>query len=235
MFKCGFVVGGLAAATFLGTFAAGPALASTGSSHRIPVVIHEAALSGATQPDSGAPGGLPLLGALGQQASSLPSALAPLQTASGDGIVPGVNNAVGSLLSGLGLTDLSALVSGSSATHLLGGPSGGLGGLLSSLNGSNGLPDLSKLLNGQNGQPDLGKLLGGLGSSNGLPDLGKLLNGQNGQPDLGKLVGLLVIGKVLGGLGGLNPLANPLDGSNGLGALSALGNLLNGAKPAIGG
>lgn len=219
MFKCGFVVGGLAAATFLGTFAAGPALASTGSSHRIPVVIHEAALAGATQPDSGAPGGLPLLGALGQQVSGLPSALAPSQTANGDGIVPGVNNAVGSLLTGLGLTDLSSLISGTSATHLLGGPSGGLGGLLSSLNGSNGLPDL-------------GKLLGGLGNSNGLPDLGKLLNGQNGQPDLGKLVGLLVIGKVLGGL---NPLANPLDGPNGLGALSAIGSLLNGAKPAIGG
>ncbi len=241
MFKCGIVLGGLAAATILGSFAAGPALASTGSQHRIPVVTKEAALAGAAQPDPGAPGGLPEPGSLpqldGQTQSGDPSRLggpggpsvgllsALAQPSSQTGIVPAVGGAVGSLLTALGLPDVGALIGGTSATQNPGGPLGALGGLLAGLNGQNGLPDLSKLLNGSNGLPDLSKLLNG---QNGLPDLGKLLNGQNGQPDLGKLVGLLVMGKILGDLGGSNPLGDLLNGQNGPNLLGGLLNAQNG-------
>jgi hypothetical protein len=254
VFKCGIVLGGIAAAAVLGTFAAGPALASTGTPHRIPVVISEAAPADVTQPDS-APGGLPL----GQPVSGLLSALA--QPSTQTGIVPSIAGAADSLLTALGLPDVGTLIGGTPATQNPSGQPGSLGGLLAGLNGSNGLSGLSKLLNGQNGQPDLGKLIGLLvigkvlggpggsnplgnlvGGQNGLPDLGKLLSGANGQNGLSGLGNLLSgqnasnpLGNLLNGQNGSNPLSGLLNGSNGLGALSALGNLINGAKPAIGG
>ncbi len=254
MFKCGIVFGGLAAATILGTFAAGPALASTGSPHRIPVVVHEAARTSAAPSATGKSSALPLRRALGQPLSD--PTPAPVHTVTVDGVpyvpamsgglVPAVGNAAGSLLSGLGLPAVGALVGGTPASQNLSGP---LSGLLGNLTGSNGLNGLGNLLSGSNGLPDLGKLLSGLNGQNGLPDLGKLLSGQNGLPDLGKLLsgqnGLPDLGKLLSGQNGLNglgdllngqnPLSSLLNGSNGLNALSALGNLLNGAKPPIGG
>ena len=133
MFKRGIVLGGIAAATFLGTFAAGPALASTGTPHRIPVVIHEAAPAW-SQSDPGAPGGLPVRGGLGQPVSGLLSALAPPPAVIVNGIpyvpaetgfVPAVGNAAGSLLNGLGLSGIGAPIGGTSALQNPGGPLGG--------------------------------------------------------------------------------------------------------------
>jgi hypothetical protein len=80
--KWRIVLGGLAAASFLGTFAAGPALASTASPGRVlrvPVIVSPAApgapaLTGVVPAVGGNLAGVPVLGALLGGVPALPDA-----------------------------------------------------------------------------------------------------------------------------------------------------------------
>jgi hypothetical protein len=191
VYKWRIVLGGLAAASFLGTFAAGPALASTASPDRVPVVVTKAALPNAGQLVTNALGAVTALSAwaagpsravvsaVTQPVSGVlpagPSGGTPARTASTPGlpaltgVVPAVGAATGALLSGVG-----SIVSGVASTLLpaVGPAVGGLtvpvDGLTQDLGNLAGLPVIGSLISGIPALPDTGALLG---------DLNGLVNG----------------------------------------------------------
>jgi hypothetical protein len=89
VYKWRMVLGGVAAASFLGTFAAGPALASTASPDRVPVVVSIVPAPTGVVPAVGAATGA-LLNGVGNVIAALSGTL-----------VPAIGPAVGVLLGGV--------------------------------------------------------------------------------------------------------------------------------------
>lgn len=187
MYKWRIVLGGLASASFLGTFAAGPALASTASPARVPVVASKAALPGSAQLIPGALNavtGLPVVSAVTRPVTGVLSALGsvigppgtqastPNLPAGGlTGVVPAVGAATGALLNGVG-----SVVANAAGTLLpaLGPAVNGLtapvDGLTQDLGNLAGLPVVGPLIGAVPVLPDTGALLGDLnGIVNGIP------------------------------------------------------------------
>lgn len=176
MFKWRIVLGGLASASFLGAFAAGPALASTASSDRVPIVVNSTALPHAAQLIPGALGAVTALPAFtvvtrsaARVLSTLDKSAAPAGGAPAapvlTGVVPAVDYATGALLNGIGN------VVGSLAGALLPALGPAVGGLAAPVNGV--AQDLGNLA----GVPAVGALVGGVPA---LPGAGALLGALNG-------------------------------------------------------
>jgi hypothetical protein len=180
VYKWRIVLGSLVAASFLGTFAAGPALASTASPDRVPVVVTKAAPPDAGQLVTNALGAvtaLPVVSAVTKPVSGVLSALGSAGVpASGTpalpgltGVVPAVGAATGALLNGVG-----SVVSGVAGTLLpavgpaVSGLTAPVDGLTQDLGNLAGLPVIGSLIGGIPALPDTGALLG---------DLNGLVNG----------------------------------------------------------
>jgi len=178
VYKWRIVLGGLAAASFLGTFAASPAFASTASSDHDPVV------QSALQPNAGqlVPGAvsalnqvtaLPVITAVTQPVSGvlavINQATAPLNVAPGlpvlTGVLPAISDATGALLQGVGN------VTSNLSDALLPAVGPAVGGLTAPVDG------LSQDLGNLAGLPVLGALIGSVPA---LPDTGALLGDLNG-------------------------------------------------------
>jgi hypothetical protein len=135
VYKWRMVLGGVAAASFLGTFAAGPALASTASPDRVPVVVRAAAL-----PEAGVP-------------------IVPAPT----GVVPAVGAATSALLNGVG--NVVANLSGTllpAVGPAVGGLTAPVDGIAQDLGNLAGLPAVGALLGSVPALPVAGALLGDL-------------------------------------------------------------------------
>lgn len=189
MYKWRIVLGGLAAASFLGTFAAGPALASTASPDRVPVVVTKTAPPNAAQFVTNALGAvtaLPVVAAVTQPVSGALSALGSVAVPGGGtpvntpvvpgltGVVPAVGAATGALLNGVG-----SVVSGVVSTLLpavgpaVSGLTAPVDGLTQDLGNLAGLPVIGSLIGGIPALPDTGALLGDLnGLVNGTTKVG---------------------------------------------------------------
>jgi hypothetical protein len=180
VYKWRIVLGGLAAASFLGTFAAGPALASTASPDRVPVVVRAAALPDAAQLIPGAVSAvtaLPALSVVTQPVSSVlsklnrataPAAWVP-STPNPTGVVPAVGAAAGALLNGIG--NVVGNLSGSllpAVGPAVGGLTAPVDGIAQDLGNLAGLPAVGALLGSVPALPVAGALLS---------DLSNLVNG----------------------------------------------------------
>jgi hypothetical protein len=169
------VLGGVASACFLGTFAAGPALANAASPDRGPVVTQAAKLPAVGQLIPGAlnavtslPPVAAVTGPVGNILSTLGQATAP-SGSSGvaplTGILPAVGAATGALLNGIGNTTANL------SETLLPAVGPAVNGLTAPVNG------LSQDLGNLAGVPVLGALVGGIPA---LQDTGALLGDLNG-------------------------------------------------------
>jgi hypothetical protein len=183
VYKWRILLGGLASASFLGTFAAGPAFASTAAPANAPAVVHKAALPDAGQLIPGALNAvnavtaLPALSVVTQPLngllSTLNTATAPVTgvTSTPDltGILPAVGAATGALLAGLGsVTSNVADTLLPAVGPAVSGLTAPLDGLTQDLGNLTGLPVLGALVSGVPALPDTGALLG---------DLNGLVNG----------------------------------------------------------
>jgi hypothetical protein len=190
VYKWRTVLGGVATATFLGTFAAGPAFASTAAPTHDPVIVHKAALPVAALPVAGQllPGAvsalnavtaLPAISAVTQPLSNLlnglnlnqataaagPQAGTSIVSPVTTGVVPAVGDVTGALLQGVG----SVVSNLSNALLPAVGPA--VAGLTAPVDG------LTQDLGNLSGLPVVGALVGSLPA---LPDTGALLNDLNG-------------------------------------------------------
>ena len=195
MYKWRTVLGGVATATFLGTFAAGPAFASTAAPTHGPIIVHKAALPVAALPVAALPvagqllpgavnalnavTALPAISAVTQPVSSLlnglnlgqanpatgPLAGTPLVSPVTTGVVPAVGDVTGALLQGVG----SVVSNLSNALLPAVGPA--VTGLTAPVDG------LTQDLGNLSGLPVVGALVGSLPA---LADTGSLLNDLNG-------------------------------------------------------
>jgi hypothetical protein len=180
VYKWRMVLGGVASACFLGTFAAGPAFANAASPHRGLVIPQSATLSGVGQLVPGALNAvtsLPpvaavtgpvasILATLGQGgAPSDPANASPLT-----GLLPAVGAATGALLNGVGNTaaNLSETLL-PAVGPAVSGLTAPLDGLSQDLGNLAGVPVLGALISGVPALPDTGDLLG---------DLNGLVNGE---------------------------------------------------------
>jgi hypothetical protein len=184
VYKWRIVLGGVASACFLGTFAAGPAFASAASPHRGQVVVQSATLPGVGQLLPGALNvvtALPPVAAVTGPVSSILATLGRGAPAAGTpsepgltGVLPAVGAATGALLNGLGNTteNLSATLLpalGPAVTGLT-APVDGLSQDLANLAG---VPVLGGLIGGVPALPDTGALVGDLnGIVNGAGHVG---------------------------------------------------------------
>jgi len=178
VYKWRIVLGGVTAACFLGTFAAGPAFASTATPAQGPVSAQSAAgqlLPGAVSALNSVTS-LPAVAAVTKPVSSLLSnlnqslpAAAPVNgapvVAPATGVVPALADVTGALLAGVGS------VVGNLSDALLPAVGPAVSGLTAPLNG------ISQDLGNLSGLPVLGTLIGSLPA---LPDAGALLNDLNG-------------------------------------------------------
>jgi hypothetical protein len=174
VYKWRIVLGGLAAAGFLGTFAAGPAFASTATPGQDPVSVQSAAgqlLPGAVNALNTVTS-LPAIAAVTKPVSSLLSNLnqsAPVSGTPGvepaTGVVPALGDVTGALLAGVG----SVVDNLSDALLPAIGPA--VSGLTAPVDG------ISQDLGNLSGLPVIGALVGSLPA---LPDAGTLLNDLNG-------------------------------------------------------
>lgn len=183
MYKWRIVLGGVASACLLGTFAAGPAYASAASPHRGPVVAQSAALPVVGQLLPGALNAVTALPAVAAVTGPVSSILSTLGqgTSSGSsnlpnltGVLPAVGAATGALLAGLGNTTQNL-----SDTLLpaigpaVGGLTAPVDGLSQDLGNLAGVPVLGALISGVPALPDTGDLLGDLnGLVNGVTHAG---------------------------------------------------------------
>jgi hypothetical protein len=193
VYKWRIVLGSLAAASFLGTFAAGSAFASTASPDHNPVV--RSAVLPAVQPIGAqlVPGAvdalnkvtaLPAIVAVTLPVSGVLSALnqvtGPLNRATGPvnetpglapltGVLPAISDATGALLAGVG--NVASNLAGALLPAIgpaVGGLTAPVDGLSQDLGNLTGLPVLGTLISGVPALPDTGALLG---------DLNGLVNG----------------------------------------------------------
>jgi hypothetical protein len=183
VFKWRIVLGGVASACFLGTFAAGPAFASTASPDRVPVAVSKPALPNAAQLIPGALTAvttLPVvsavtkpvagvLSALGSGQASGPASTPNLPVSGQTGLLPAAGSATGALLNGVS----NVLSNASSALLPALGPA--VSGLTAPVDGITqvvgnlaGLPVVGPLIDSIPALPDTGALLG---------DLSGLVNG----------------------------------------------------------
>lgn len=178
VYKWRIVLGGLAAASFLGTFAAGPAFASTvvpthgsavvqpGAGQLLPGAVNALnkvtalpAIAAVTQPVSD------LLSTLNQPNPAAAQVGGPSSVAPATGLVPALSDATGALLQGVG-----SVVS-NLAGALLPAVGPAVSGLTAPVDG------LTQDLGNLSGLPVVGALVGSLPA---LPDAGALLNDLNG-------------------------------------------------------
>jgi hypothetical protein len=175
VYKWRIVLGGLAAASFLGTFAAGPAFASTVSSpvsaqssvgQLVPGAV--SALNSVTSLPAVTAVTKPVSSLLSNLSQSLPAA-APVNgtpvVAPATGVVPALADVTGALLAGVGS------VVGNLSDALLPAVGPAVSGLTAPVNG------ISQDLGNLSGLPVIGTLIGSLPA---LPDAGTLLNDLNG-------------------------------------------------------
>jgi hypothetical protein len=174
VYKWRIVLGGVASACFLGTFAAGPALANAASPDRGPVVTQAAKLPAVGQLIPGALNAvtsLPPVAAVTGPVAGILSTLGQGTTPSGasvvplTGILPAVSAATGALLNGIGNTTANL------SETLLPAVGPAVNGLTAPVNG------LSQDLGNLAGVPVLGALVGGIPA---LQDTGALLGDLNG-------------------------------------------------------
>jgi hypothetical protein len=181
VYKWRIVLGGVASACFLGTFAAGPAFASAATQHRGPVVTQSAELPGVGQLLPGALNAVTSLPPVAAVTGPVASILSTLgQGTSGDGapgltgILPAVGAATGALLNGIGNT--TANLSGTllpAVGPAVGGLTAPVDGLSQDLGNLAGIPVLGALISGVPALPDTGDLLGDLnGLVNGVGHIG---------------------------------------------------------------
>jgi hypothetical protein len=173
VYKWRIVLGSLAAASFLGTFAAGPAFASTAASAHDPVAAQPVVgqlLPGAVSALNAVTA--PAIAAVAQPVSSLLSNLnqpAPVNGISSvppaTGVVPALGDVTGALLAGVGN------VVGNLSDALLPAVGPAVSGLTAPVDG------LTQDLGNLSGLPVIGTLIGSLPA---LPDAGTLLNDLNG-------------------------------------------------------
>ena len=184
MYKWRIVLGGVASACFLGTFAAGPAFASAASPHRGPVITQSAVRPGIGQLLPGALNAvtaLPPVAAVTGPVSSILSTLGQGGASSGTqntppltGLLPAVGAATGALLNGIGNTteNLSDTLL-PAVGPAVGGLTAPLDGLSQDLGNLAGVPVLGALISGVPALPDTGDLLGDLNSLvNGVGHIG---------------------------------------------------------------
>ena len=177
--KWRIVLGGVASACFLGTFAAGPAFANAASPHRGPVVTQAAVLPGVGQLLPGALNAVTALppvaavtGPVASILSTLGQGTAPSGTSNTQpltGLLPAVGSATGALLNGVGnvtenLSDTLLPAVGPAVSGL----TAPIDGLTQDLGNLAGVPVLGALVSGVPALPDTGDLLG---------DLNNLVNG----------------------------------------------------------
>jgi hypothetical protein len=171
VYKWRIVLGGVASACFLGTFAAAPAFASAASPHRGPAVAQTASLPAVGQLIPGALNAvtsLPPVAAVTAPVTSILSTLGQGAAPAGNppsltGVLPAVGAATGALLQGVGSTTanltqtllpaLAPAVSGLTAP---------LDGIAQDLGNLAGLPVLGTLVSGVPALPDTGALIGDL-------------------------------------------------------------------------
>jgi hypothetical protein len=186
VYKWRIVLGGLAAASFLGTFAASPAFASTASPDHDPVVRSAAQLTVLPIGAQLVPGAvnalnkvtaLPIIAAVTQPVSGVLSVLnqapVPLYGTAGlpplTGVLPAISDATGALLAGVG--NVTSNLAGAllpAVGPAVGGLTAPVDGLSQDLGNLAGLPVLGTLISGVPALPDTGALLG---------DLNGLVNG----------------------------------------------------------
>jgi hypothetical protein len=183
VYKWRIVLGGVASACFLGTFAAGPAFASAATPDRGPVASQAAELSGVGQLLPGALNAVTSLPPVAAVTGPVASILSTLGQGTSNGtpnapsltgILPAVGAATGALLNGLGNTTANL-----SDTLLpavgpaVGGLTAPVDGLSQDLGNLAGIPVLGALVSGVPALPDTGDLLGDLnGLVNGVGHIG---------------------------------------------------------------
>jgi hypothetical protein len=175
VYKWRIVLGGVASACFLGTFAAGPALANAASPGRGPVITQAAKLPvvgqlipGALNAVTALPPVAAVTGPVASILSTLDQGAAPSGTSSVPpltGILPALGAATGALLNGVGNTTANL------SQTLLPAVGPAVNGLTAPVNG------LSQDLGNLAGVPLLGALVGGIPA---LPVTGALLGDLNG-------------------------------------------------------
>jgi hypothetical protein len=184
VYKWRIVLGGVASACFLGTFAAGPAFASAVSPDRGPVVTQSATLPtvGQLVPSAlNAVTSLPPVAAVTGPLAGILSTLGQGSAPSGTfnqppltGVLPALGAATGALLNGLGNTTQNL---SDTLLPAIGPAVGGLTAPVDSLSQDlgdlAGVPVLGALISGVPALPDTGDLLGDLnGLVNGVGHIG---------------------------------------------------------------
>jgi hypothetical protein len=181
VYKWRIVLGGVASACFLGTFAAGPAFASVASPERGSAIIDQAAglptvgqlVPGALNAVTALPPVAAVTGPVSSILSTLGQGYAPSGTPANlpdlTGVLPAVGAATGALLNGLGnttqnLSDTLLPAVGPAVSGL----TAPLDGLSQDIGNLSGVPVLGALVSGVPALPDTGDLIG---------DLNNLVNG----------------------------------------------------------
>jgi hypothetical protein len=184
VYKWRIVLGGVASACFLGTFAAGPAIANAAAPDRAPVFTQSAEQPSVGQLIPGALNAvtnLPPIAAVTGPVASILSTLGAGTAPSGSsgfpdltGLLPAVGAATGALLNGLGnttenLSDTLLPAVGPAVSGL----TAPVDGLSQDLGNLAGVPVLGALVSGVPALPDTGDLLGDLnGLVNGVTHAG---------------------------------------------------------------